>query len=189
MEIAGWNERYRSRERSKEDIEGEATQLLRETAGTRPPGRALDLASGAGRNTLWLARNGWQVTAIDGASAAIEILRRRAHEAALTIDAQIADLKTESFKLESSAFDLVAICYYLQRDLFPSAKEAVKPDGILLAIAHITEGREEPNENRLRPGELRSFFNDWQILHDFEGKPADPAHKRAVAEIVARRPR
>jgi hypothetical protein len=40
----------------------------------------------------------------------------------------------------------------------------------------------------LRNGELRGFFAGWDILHDFEGKSADAAHQRAVAEIVAQKP-
>ena len=62
------------------------------------------------------------------------------------------------------------------------------PGAIVLAIVHITEPGEEPTYKRLRPGELRSYFDGWEILHSYEGKPADPDHQRAVAEIVARRP-
>jgi len=40
----------------------------------------------------------------------------------------------------------------------------------------------------LRPGELQRFFAGWEMLHEFEGKPVDAPHHRAVAEIVARRP-
>jgi len=101
---------------------------------------------------------------------------------------QSSDLQIPNLRLETRAFDLVAICYYLQRSLFAPAKEAVKPGGVLLAIVHTTEGDEKPTESRLCPGELRLYFQGWEIQHYYEGKPADPAHKRAVAEIVAQRP-
>ena len=40
----------------------------------------------------------------------------------------------------------------------------------------------------MKPGELDSYFQGWEILHRYEGKPNDTAHQRSVAEIVAKRP-
>jgi hypothetical protein len=40
----------------------------------------------------------------------------------------------------------------------------------------------------LRPAELKNYFDGWEILHHYEGRPRDAAHQRSVAEIVARRP-
>lgn len=188
MDLTGWNERYRSAARPKEDLETAPTPLLVETAQRLTPGRALDLACGAGRNALWLAQHGWQVTAVDGASAAIELLRERATAQGLPVRAEIADLEAGAFTIEESAWDLIAICYYLQRDLFAPAKLGVAPNGVLLAIVHTTEGGEEPTATRLRPGELAQYFTDWELLHQYEGKPNDAAHRRSVAELVARRP-
>jgi 2-polyprenyl-3-methyl-5-hydroxy-6-metoxy-1,4-benzoquinol methylase len=77
MEINGWNDRYRLRERAAEDLNAGPTPLLVATTSKLAPGNALDLASGTGRNSLWLAEQGWNVTSVDGASAAIEILQTR----------------------------------------------------------------------------------------------------------------
>jgi tellurite methyltransferase len=188
MEIGGWDRRYRSGERAVEDLEAAPNPLLVETAKLLAPGRALDLACGAGRNALWLAEHGWSVTAVDGSPPAIEILRSRASERGITIDASVADLEKGQYRIEPTAWNLIAICFYLQRDLFEPAKLGVVPGGILLSIVHITEPGEEPTAHRLRPGELQTFFQGWQILHYFEGKPKDPAHRRSIAEIVAQRP-
>jgi tellurite methyltransferase len=188
MEIHEWEERYRRGERAAEDVSAPPTPLLVATTKKLAPGKALDLACGAGRNALWLAEHGWDVTAVDGASAAIEILRVRAHERGLKIDALVADLEKGECEIEPSVWDLIAICYYLQRNLFEPAKRGVVPGGILISIAHVTEPGEEPTAHRLRPGELEKHFEGWEILHLYEGKPSDPAHRRAVAEIVARRP-
>jgi SAM-dependent methyltransferase len=188
MEIRAWEERYRSRGRPAEDFATAPVPLLSGTAAKLSPGRALDLACGTGRNALWLARHGWSVTAVDGAPTAIEILRRRAQEHGLTVDAKVADLERGEFHIEPSAWDLICICYYLQRDLFESAKSGLAPAGVLLAIVHIAAPGEQPTNHRLGPGELAEYFRGWEILHHYEGLPSDPAHQRLVAEIVARRP-
>ena len=188
MDIQGWEERYRSEARTGTTESSGPTKLVVDTARNLPAGRALDLACGSGRNALWLAAEGWQIQALDGAAAAIEMLRESARHTGLVLSAQVADLQSSSFYLAKAAWDLVIICYYLQVDLIARAKEAVQPGGVLLVIVHTTEGSEEPTPSRLRPGELEQFFADWEILHRYEGKPDDPAHRRRVAEIVARRP-
>ncbi len=105
------------------------------------------------------------------------------------MDAQVSDLQNGGYQIEECAWDLIAICYYLQRDLFEPAKGGIVPGGVLLAIVHTSEPGEQPNYKRLRPGELEAYFGGWEILHQYEGKPKDPAHQRSVAEIVARRPK
>jgi tellurite methyltransferase len=188
MEIRGWDERYRSGERAGEDLDAAPTPLLMEAAKRLAPGKALDLACGTGRNALWLVEQGWSVTAVDGSSSAIEILRRRASERGIRLEARVADLEKGGYQIEPSSWNLVAICYYLQRSLFESAKLGVVPGGILVSIVHIVEPGEEPTAHRLRPGELETYFQGWEILHRHEGKPNDTAHQHSVAEIVARRP-
>jgi tellurite methyltransferase len=187
MEISDWNERYRSGARPREDLDAAPTGLLVEAAKQLKPGKALDLACGTGRNALWLAEHGWNVTAVDGSAAAIEILRNRACERTLTVDARVADLEKSEYQIEDSYWDLIAMCFYLQRNLFEPAKRGVAPGGLLLAIVHISEADEEATAHCLKPGELERYFQGWEILHFHEGKPHDSAHLRAAAEIIARR--
>jgi tellurite methyltransferase len=188
MEIRGWEERYRSGERAEEDLDATPTPLLVETAKRLTPGKALDLACGTGRNALWLAEQGWSVTAVDGSPAAVEMLLGRAVERGLTLDTRVADFEKIEYQIEASSWNLIAICYYLQRDLFEPAKQGLAPGGILISIVHITEPGEQPTAHRLRSGELAMYFQGWEILHRREGRPNDTAHQRSVAEIVARKP-
>lgn len=188
MEPHDWNERYRLRERPAEDLETTPTPLVVDTATKLAPGKALDLACGAGRNAIWLARQGWEVTAVDAAQEAIKILRSRAKEGSLKIETVVANLERGEFEIASSCWDLITMCYYLQRNLFEEAKRGVKAGGILISIVHITEGAEEASPHRLLPGQLEQYFSGWEIIHRYEGKPNDSAHHRAVAEVVARRP-
>lgn len=185
MDIAGWEEKYRSGDRGKE---AKSTALVVETVEKLVPGTAIDLACGAGRHTLYLAERGWTVTAVDGSEAAVELVRRRAAARSLDVDARVADLTDSAFALPQVAFDLIVIAYYLQRDLFAKAKAAARPGGIVVAIVHTPEPGETWSKKRAAPGELRKFFSGWEILWDYEGPSRDPAHRRPVAEIAARRP-
>ena len=187
MDLRGWDERYRTAARPAEDFDAAPTPLLVKTARQMRPGRALDLACGTGRNALWLAQQGWRVTAVDGSQAAIATLGERASVVQLSIERHTADLEKGEFRIGRAQWDLIAMCYYLQRDLFEPAKEGLVCGGVVLAIVHITEPGEAPGRTRARPGELAEYFQDCEILHYFEGLPSDEAHRRAVAEIVARR--
>lgn len=129
------------------------------------------------------------MTAVDGSSAAIEILRQRAAEHSLAIDTRVADLEKHEYTIQPDSWDLIAMCYYLQRDLFEPAKRGVVPGGIVLAIVHIPEPDDQKmTPFRLAPGELVHCFEAFEILHQYEGPSGDPAHKRWVAELAARRP-
>lgn len=178
MDLKGWDERYRSQSEA-----GPPTPLVVEIASRLKPGRALDLACGSGRNALWLAGRGWQVTAVDGSGVAIETLRGLNPQ----IDARVADLEKHEYAVEPESWDLILMCYYLQRDLFGPVKRGVIPGGLVIAIVHIPGPGEALTPFRLPPGELASYFADFTILHSFEGAPRDPVHHARVAEIAARR--
>lgn len=189
MDVKLWDARYRSRERAKEDFDSLPAKLVADTTKQLRPGKALDLACGTGRNALWLAEHGWCVTAVDGSSTAIDVLRQRASERTMPVDAIVADLEAGEYCVQPATWDLILISYYLQRDLLKPAMSGAIPGGLLLAIVHITEPGEEATKTRLRPGELAKYFSGWEILHSYEGKPHDSNHQRPVAEIVARCPK
>ncbi len=178
MDIRGWDDRYRTQGVKHST----PTPLLVQTVQKLKPGRALDLACGTGRNAVWLAEHGWAVTAVDGSAAAIEVIQKMCP----AVDARVADLEKREFAIAEASWDLIAVCYYLQRDLFEPVKRGVKPGGVALVIVHMVEPGHEESRFSVQPGELAKYFEGWEILHYYEGKPQDPEHKRAVAEIVAR---
>jgi SAM-dependent methyltransferase len=184
MDIAGWEDMYQTGERGSED---QPTQLLLETIETLPAGNAVDLACGTGRNAIFLAELGWTVTALDGSTTAIAKLKQRASERALAVKADVCDLTNPDFTLPDQVFDLVLIAYYLQRDLFAKIGPALRPGGIACVIVHTPDPGEEGSYKRAAPGELRELFADWDVLYYYEGASRDPAHRRPVAEIVARK--
>jgi len=153
------------------------TPLLVETARKLEPGRALDLACGSGRNSIWLAEHGWTVTAVDRSPVTIP-----------SVDTHVADLEKHEFVIEESAWDLIVMCLYLQRDLFGAVKRGLKPGGVALVIVLLMEPGHESSPFRVQPGELAKYFEGWEVLHYHEGKPSGGEHHRAVAEIVATKP-
>jgi tellurite methyltransferase len=176
-----WDQRYRAGQQVFET----PAPLVVQFAGGLAPGSALDLASGPGRNAIYLAERGWRVIAVDGSPIAIELLRANNP----SIDARVVDLETGEFTVPPGAFDLVLSCYYLQRSLIRPMKSALRPGGLLIMIVHLA-GVDQPRgtPTRAYPGELRAFFTDWAILHYREGEPAESGHRHAVAELVAQKP-
>jgi SAM-dependent methyltransferase len=115
--------------------------LVAEVEGLEP-GRALDLACGAGRNAVWLAERSWAVTAADFSEVAIENARVLAAERGVEVEWLVADLL--EWRPPSRAFDLVVVLYLQlpageRRRVLASAAEAVAPGGTLLVVGHDLE--------------------------------------------------
>jgi tellurite methyltransferase len=155
------------------------------------PGLALDLASGAGRHTLWLAERGWRVHAIDGSRAGTDRMLSEAKRRSLAdrIDARIADLEAPGFVLPTDTYDLVCDFYFLHRPLFEQIRRALRPGGLFVAALHV-KGGAGPGRFVLDPGELRAIVDSWRwdVLSSREGDSPESGHRHPTAEIVARRP-
>jgi tellurite methyltransferase len=182
--VADWNERYRQ----GEHLHDEPHPLVLQFAARLRPRKALDLACGAGRHALCLAEHGWQVTAVDASSVAIQILEQRAAERNVRIDCRIADLEKREFLIEPGSYDLIILCNYLQRDLFPSIRLGTRIGGVVIAVIAMFDDDPQVKPMNpaflLKPGELRAAFMDWDLLWYFEGK-SGPEPRRATAEIAA----
>jgi SAM-dependent methyltransferase len=187
-----WNERYRRGEHLIRDplpllVKNE--NRIAEAAGGR--GRALDLACGAGRHALFLAEQGWQVVAVDSSDVALELLSRDAHEAALSIDARVAEIESDAFSIEVEAYDLILDCCYLYRPLFPAIRAGIRQGGIFFgAIALVDEESGIAPMNPaflLQPGELKAEFEGWTIIYTNEARMVSAPHSRLMAELIAQR--
>ncbi len=121
-----------------------------------PMGRALDLACGEGRNALWLATRGWQVTGLDYSAVALSKARETASgspgSVVSRLDWRHGDVTTTAL---GQGYDLVLMVYLhlaaeQRRELIPRACAALTPGGHLLVIGHdlsnVTEGYGGPPE-------------------------------------------
>ena len=95
-------------------------------------GRALDLACGLGKNTLFLAKHGLDVDAIDGSVEALNRLQAFAQACELDEKIRLHQVDLDDYTLPESAYDLVLVVRYLNRDLLPGIASALKPGGMLI---------------------------------------------------------
>jgi SAM-dependent methyltransferase len=136
VDSAGWDTRYRA---SDLVWGGEPNRFVAEEFTGEPPGRALDIASGEGRNAIWLAGLGWQVTAVDFSAIAVDRARRLAERRGVTVDWVVADLR--DYQLALGVFDAVVVAYL---HLSPAdldvvlgrAAQALAPGGRILVVGH-----------------------------------------------------
>ena len=181
-----WDERYAGGKYSS----AEPHKLLTALVENLKAGTALDLACGAGRNAIFLAERGFQVTAVDNSSVGIEIAKQRAQEKELKIDFRAADLEKGEFVIEENSYDLICDFYYLQRDLFAAMKKGLNLGGIIISTIHIYGEGEESGNFLLCEGELKEFFDGFEILHYHETPQTDTdagEHHRRIAEIISRK--
>jgi tellurite methyltransferase len=150
------------------------TGEVKRAASLLKPGKALDIACGAGRHAIWLHEQGWQVTAIDRSVEAIAQIQ--AHYPA--IDARVIDLELTPFSLPRDSFDLVVCWLYFQRELYPTIRASIRPGGIA-ALSALLQGR-----FAAKPGELRTWFHGWTILHASE---TDHSPEKRACELIVQR--
>ena len=170
---------------------GPAEWLIRHRHLLRP-GRALDLASGQGRNALFLAREGFAVEAWDRDAAALEALQARARARNLvTLSTRLVDLECEP-KLSHAAFELVLVFFYLQRELIPEIVKALTPGGVVVYETFLIDNHERFNHPRhrefcLNHNELLALFRGLRVLAYQEG-PRSSDRGPFLASLVAQRP-
>jgi len=139
MEAQDWDARYRGATLLWTE---RPNQLLVEEISGVKPGRALDLGAGEGRNAVWLAEQGWQVTAVDFSRVALERAATVAQRAGIDVEWVHADLT--DYKPAAAAFDLVVMLYLhlppgARRGVLDQAVTALRPGGRLLIVGHDLE--------------------------------------------------
>ncbi|MDX3575602.1 MULTISPECIES: class I SAM-dependent methyltransferase [unclassified Streptomyces] len=170
---AEWDDRYADRDRLWSGRPNGA--LVTEVAGLTP-GRVLDVGCGEGADAVWLARGGWDVTALEVSGVALERAAGHARDAGVTVRWVHAELTGAA--LPPASFDLVSAQYpALLRTPGASAERAllaaVAPGGVLLLVHHAGMDTRHPQDNGFDPADYvwpsmvaALLDDDWMVEVD-----------------------
>jgi 2-polyprenyl-3-methyl-5-hydroxy-6-metoxy-1,4-benzoquinol methylase len=153
-----------------------------------PNSKALDIACGGGRHTIFLADRGFNVDAIDISDSAIEYLKDRVDSSRVNLIN--SDLDNYQFKKDS--YGLILKINFLDRAVIERAKSALVDGGLFIVETYLEDNsNEKANSNPnflLKKGELREIFKDFEILdyREFDNEPYE-LYRMKKASIVARK--
>jgi cyclopropane fatty-acyl-phospholipid synthase-like methyltransferase len=190
-----WNELFAKREGKEHQF----NKFLAETVKGKAPGKALDVGMGQGRNSLFLAALGWDVTGFDLSDEGVRQAKAEAAKRGLKINASVADV--DKFDYGKERYDLIVGMYmheYLTRNA-PKVIAALKPGGMLVVEGiHRDVGKDSLRGERYgyRNNELPKIFDRLRVRSyedtsdkaDWErsgGKPVPLVRMIAVKEAPA----
>lgn len=160
-----WDKKYEStpsllekREPSKKLVD-----LMNKVKGKK----VLDVACGAGRNSIYLATKGFEVEAIDISQVALNELSNKGFE---NITCKLVDL--DEYQVDKDSYNLIIMSNFLDRNLIPKLATALRKGGILFIETYMEDKEnEKPPSNPdflLKKDELKSFFNEEFEVLDYE---------------------
>jgi SAM-dependent methyltransferase len=163
MDASAWDERYAA---SELVWSAEPNRFVAEELAALSPGTAVDLAAGEGRNAIWLARRGWQVTAVDFSQVALDKGRT------LAADTELSWVCADATTWRPAApVDLVVLAYLQlaadeRRAAVRGAVSSLAPGGTFLLVAHDTTNLTEGTGGPQDPAVL---FTAEDVLADLDG--------------------
>ena len=170
-----WDQRYRT----QPSLPAAAEVLTRNQQLLPSQGKGLDIACGLGANSLFLARRGLQMEAVDISPVALAALEQRAVEYGLPISTRRADLES-GFELKAGHYDLIVVSRYLHRPLCQKLVKSLAKDGMLFyqtfAIdQNAAQGRAPTRlkgprtlSYKLQANELLHLFASLETIYHFE---------------------
>lgn len=132
--------------------------LLVETVKNLKPGTALDADMGEGRNAIYLAQQGWQVTGADVAEKALAYAQNRAKKLGVKITTEVADMA--KYDWGTNKWDLIVLSYAGGRDYADRIMRALKPGGLVVLEAFHMDVTEKL---QVVGGDYRVFFKTNEL--------------------------
>ncbi|GAB3218735.1 class I SAM-dependent methyltransferase [Mycolicibacterium hippocampi] len=162
-----WDERYTAL--ATEIPDGVPSAVLMGVARELATGRALEIGCGVGADAVWLAGQGWEVTALDVSRVALERARARGQRAGVNVEWVCARL--EDAELPGAGFDLVtahypALRHSPGRDAQRALLAAVAPGGTLLVVHHADVDVEKAKSYGFDPADYLSHDDVVELLGD-----------------------
>lgn len=187
-----WDKRY---DRPEYVYGKQANDFLQQQYQQLPKGKVLCIAEGEGRNGVFLAKQGYQVTAVDISSLGLAKAQKLAQENHVEITTICADLAT--FDLGEQQWDaIVSIWCHLppavRDNLYPRIEKALKPQGVLLLEgyrpAQLQYGTGGPSEASLMTSaaELQQHCANLDFLHlvEIEREVNEGINHTGLAAVV-----
>jgi 2-polyprenyl-3-methyl-5-hydroxy-6-metoxy-1,4-benzoquinol methylase len=131
----------------------------------RKPGTALDVGMGQGRNSVWLAQQGWEVTGFDPAERAVALARANAAKLGVKINTEIKGY--EEFDFGENRWDLVLLSYVGAREMNSVVTRSLKPGGIVIVEAfHRDAAKTTPIGSAVvfDAAEVPSLFHELRVV-------------------------
>jgi SAM-dependent methyltransferase len=158
--------------------------FLIQIAERRVPGAALDVGMGQGRNAIWLARQGWQVTGFDPATQALAIAQQTAKSLGVTV--RTVEARDDTFDWGENRWDLILLSYAgCAAENVARIERALKPGGVLVVEAFHTDAARtfKIGGSLCGPGQLPHMFQSLRTIH-YEEPIALPDFGQARMRIV-----
>jgi tellurite methyltransferase len=163
------------------------SEFLIENLHLLPKGKVLDIAMGGGRNSVYLAQNGFDVEGIDNSQDAISMANTLAKEKGASITTRLVDLEKDPF-ISAQAYDCIICFNFLQRSLFPFIRNGLRSNGVIVYETYIIDqarfGRPSNPDHLLEHNELLDLFRGFRVVRYHEGIMGE---ERAVAGIIAQK--
>ena len=161
----------------------DAVGFLKENLSQIPKGKAFVPAMGEGRNALYLAKQGFEVTGNDLSEVAVDKTMAFAKEQHLAIKGSVADLK--QYKFVENKFDFVFLSLFFDRNLMPGFKKTIKKGGYIMLYEELYEG--SPKNAPLftvRHNELQELLHDFKMISYKEYKDNGKLVAAALAKKI-----
>lgn len=185
-----WDERFRRGDYPQDPA---PSPVLEHYAEQVAGDRALDVATGTGRNAVYLAGAGYHVDALDRSRVGLEKTLERARDRDVADDVHPIQADATRYAFPVERYDLVTISFYRAVDRLADVKEALVPDGLLFVEHHLRTADPAPvgpNSDRYRfaANELLHACLDLTVLYYDEGLETRPDGRlAATARVVARK--
>lgn len=180
-EVERWN---RILTADKPSFNTEPNAFLVEMMQSRKPGRALDVGMGQGRNAIWLAKQGWEVTGFDPAERALAAAREAAAKAGVSVKTQVAE--SETFAFGQGQWDAIVLSYVSFREIAAKVAAALRPGGVVIIEGFhrdATKGASIGGGVVFDSAEIPGLFRDLRVVRYQEPMSVSDFGKRRARVV------
>lgn len=154
-------------------------------------GKILDLGAGEGGDAIYLAKKGFEVTAVDISGAALKKLSKWAKKENVAVNVEVADLEDYQIRESYDGIISFAAIHFLPKDrienLIKNMKEKTNKGGINIILV-FREGDSSQGKFRMyyfKDGELKEYYKDWKVILYKEYENLDTAHGKPHTHKIA----